>query len=384
MSEPSSSPTGAQISRLVGEIYDCVLAPEKWHAAVDAIRAEFNFANAIVTTIALPAGEPVLGVVAGVSPSWLARIGDYNDDVVSLWGGPAQIAQFPLEEPIIQSQVFDANRWMLNRYYREWIQPQGIIDAAAIGLERNSTRVANVAFGRHGSAGPIRDVEITGLRLLAPHLRRAVTIGQFVASKSVEASAFASALETYRAGVIMVDVSMRVLHTNKAADAMLAAGDLLRIRNNRLGLTDGVAERSLQAAVFQSATDEALLGRRSGMGIAIRRGGKACIVHVLPLIRRKLLPNVAPQAVVALFITEAGQPYIPLPSMAMETLYDLTPAELRVFESLVEGRSQAETAIRLGIAASTLKTHLLRVYEKTGAKRQADLVRLASSLASPV
>ena len=38
----------------------------------------------------------------------------------------------------------------------------------------------------------------------------------------------------------------------------------------------------------------------------------------------------------------------------------------------------------LGIGEATVKTHLGRVYEKTGAQRQADLVRLVAGFASPL
>ncbi len=58
-------------------------------------------------------------------------------------------------------------------------------------------------------------------------------------------------------------------------------------------------------------------------------------------------------------------------------LYDLTPAETRVFELLADGMTQAAIAAQLGIAPSTVKTHLLKVFEKTGINRQAELVRFA-------
>jgi DNA-binding CsgD family transcriptional regulator len=38
----------------------------------------------------------------------------------------------------------------------------------------------------------------------------------------------------------------------------------------------------------------------------------------------------------------------------------------------------------LGVAPSTIRTHLGRVYEKTGVARQADLVKLVAGFASPL
>jgi hypothetical protein len=42
-----------------------------------------------------------------------------------------------------------------------------------------------------------------------------------------------------------------------------------------------------------------------------------------------------------------------------------------------------EVAETLGVAASTVKTHLHRLFAKTGAKRQADLVKLVAGYAGP-
>ncbi|MFX9138885.1 helix-turn-helix transcriptional regulator, partial [Acinetobacter baumannii] len=49
-----------------------------------------------------------------------------------------------------------------------------------------------------------------------------------------------------------------------------------------------------------------------------------------------------------------------------------------------EGQTRADIAAMLGISVSTVKTHLIHVFDKTGCRRQVDLVRLAKSLTFPV
>jgi hypothetical protein len=44
----------------------------------------------------------------------------------------------------------------------------------------------------------------------------------------------------------------------------------------------------------------------------------------------------------------------------------------------------SDIAVVLGIATSTVKTHLLRVFDKTGCSRLAELVKLAASMSLPV
>jgi DNA-binding CsgD family transcriptional regulator len=43
-----------------------------------------------------------------------------------------------------------------------------------------------------------------------------------------------------------------------------------------------------------------------------------------------------------------------------------------------------EVAAALGVAETTVKTHLSRLFEKTGAGRQADLVKLVAGFSTPL
>jgi DNA-binding NarL/FixJ family response regulator len=57
---------------------------------------------------------------------------------------------------------------------------------------------------------------------------------------------------------------------------------------------------------------------------------------------------------------------------------------MRMPLAIVEVGGVPEVAEALGIGESTVKTHLGRLYEKTGARRQADLVKLFAGYASPL
>lgn len=56
--------------------------------------------------------------------------------------------------------------------------------------------------------------------------------------------------------------------------------------------------------------------------------------------------------------------------------HGLTPAETRLVESIAGGASVAEHATAQGISTNTARVHMQRVLEKTGARRQAELVRM--------
>ena len=62
----------------------------------------------------------------------------------------------------------------------------------------------------------------------------------------------------------------------------------------------------------------------------------------------------------------------------------LTPAELRVLLAIVEVGGVPESAVKLSVAETTVKTHLKQVFSKTGASRQADLIKLAAGFSFPL
>jgi DNA-binding CsgD family transcriptional regulator len=75
------------------------------------------------------------------------------------------------------------------------------------------------------------------------------------------------------------------------------------------------------------------------------------------------------------------------PESAFETMqqkFRLTPNEVRVLQALVEINGAAAIGAVLGMSESTVKTHLHHLFEKTGAERQADLIRLVAGFASPL
>jgi DNA-binding CsgD family transcriptional regulator/PAS domain-containing protein len=328
--------------------------------------------------------KAVVNAVSGSDLTQMTRnaIG-YGPDIIELWGGAERIQQYPLGEPIVQSQAVRQEIISANRYYREWALPKGLFDAVAVGLVRDGTMIGNAIFSQHESAGAIDDPQISGLRLLAPHIRRAVTISNLFDMKTVEAAAFAATVEALTVGVVLADEDSKIVHANAAAEAMLAASDPILARHGRIAVQSATTTATLQSAIAQAAKDEAALGQK-GIGIPILRpSGDPLVIHVLPLRRGPMRARLAQRAAAALFVASASGPP-QMSHVALNQLYDLTPAEIRIFELICDGHTRDAIAGLLGVSVSTVKSHLFHVFEKTGCRRQVDLVRLAKSLTFPV
>jgi DNA-binding CsgD family transcriptional regulator len=218
---------------------------------------------------------------------------------------------------------------------------------------------------------------------LAPHIQRAVAIGRLLDLRAVVTSTFEATLDTLSVAILLVDSDLRIVHANSAARAMLTTSDSIRSENGVLTMRPASLAMAMDAAVRQAARDETGIGRR-GFGIPVTGAGEGPrLLHVLPLRHGTLRPGLAPSAVAAIFVTPATSD-VPLPTDALASLFDLTPAEARVFEQVAAGKTKTEAAKALNIQETTVKTHLERIFEKTGAGRQAELVALNASLAFPV
>lgn len=365
----------AQILRLIGLIYDAVIEPARWHAALDAIRAHFRFYNAILGVNQWPSGDGILYVAVNVTPEQEAIALKYMTHMPDLWGGVERAYNMPLEEPMLQSRATDPATWMDNPYFSHFGAPQDLVDVIGVALVRDSRTIATLGMARHRSAPELTEAQMDDLRKITPHLARAVAIGRILDVAMVKAESFSAALDASSSAVVLVDDSGAVVHANKVAEVMLAAGDPLRVRDGRVMLTTEVVSGQLEAAL-KGVTNEATLGRR-GMAIPTRRrDGTPLVARILPLAHRSVRGGTIRAATAAIFISgPTAEPEAP--SDALHLLFDLTPAEARVFTLAATGRPNKEIAQAIGVAPSTIKTHLQRIFEKTGSRKRADLVRLS-------
>lgn len=369
--------TPDRLSDLIGGIYDCVLDPTRWESVLEDIRVALGFDNAALAVHAmLPAPLRLSYIVGWRGPDLDYCAKEYGADVLELVGGPKGIAVHPIGEPF---PPMDPAALARNRYFREVVEPLGLIDGNAIIVARDAGLFAMLNVGQHKSDGPIRESQFDGLRLLAPHLSRAATISRLLEMKAVEAQTFAAVVEALSAAVLLVDQDLGLVHANDPAHRLLAACDPVSLQNGKLHLALRASQSALEAAVAQAARNETELGSRSTAIPARRSDGEPMVVHILPLKHGEVRPNLSQRATAALFVVPAAAPP-QMPRDALVLLYDLTPAEARVTELICEGLTVTEIGDRLGIAETTVKTHLKRIFDKTGCRRQVELVRLVSSL----
>jgi DNA-binding CsgD family transcriptional regulator/PAS domain-containing protein len=371
-----------QLLDLIGGIYDTVLDRALWPQVLKKASLFVGGAGSSVfwSDAASYRGD-VFFEDDGVPPY-------YRDLYFSKYAklNPCTVARFfaEPEEPIATADLVPYDEFLRTRFYREWAQPQGLVDYVSIILEKSATKAAMFGVFRHERDGVVDEAARQRMRLLAPHIRRAVLISKVIDLKQGEADMLAQAVDGLRAAMILADANGRIVHANAAGHALIAEGDVIRAVEGRLAAATRQADESLRDAFIAAAFgDEAIGGRGIALPVVATSGDRYAI-HVLPLTsgaRRRTGRTHA--ATAAIFVHKAALE-VPSPPVAIAEAYKLTMAELRVLFAIIETGSVPEAAEMLGIAASTVKTHLGRVFEKTGTAGQTGLVKLVAGFSNPL
>jgi DNA-binding CsgD family transcriptional regulator len=258
------------------------------------------------------------------------------------------------------------------------------VDAVNAVLDKSVTSAALFGVFRHQRDGLVDDETRRRMRLIVPHIRRAVLIGRLIDLRKADAANLADTLDGLSAGVCVVDAGGRIVHANAACHVMLNAGDFLSAIGGRIVASDVKIDQAFRELFAAAGSGDAAIGTR-GLALPLKaRDGSHYVAHVLPLTSgARSLAGIAYSAAAALFISKVAVES-PSPPEVIARAYRLTPTELRVLLGIVQIGGVPEVATALGIAENTVKTHLGNVFVKTGARRQADLVKIVAGFSTPL
>jgi len=370
-----------RLSALIGDIYDAALDPSLWHAVLAGC---VSFVGGSAAAIFSKDAASKTGDVAyhvGIEPHYQHL---YFDKYIKL--DPLTVGHYfaEIEKPVAVADILPYDEFLETRAYREWGQPQGIVDVLNVALDKTATSAAMFCVFRHERNGPVDDEMRRRMALLVPHIRRAVLIGRVINLKKAEAASLADTLDGISAGMLLVDATGRIVHANVAGHVMLNAADVLHAKGGRLEVSDGQADQVLADTFTTAGNDDAAIGVKGVAVPLVAQSGARYVAHVLPLTsgaRRRAGSSYG--AVAAIFVHKAALD-TPSPPEAIAKAYRLTPTELRVLLAIVEVGGVPEVADALGIAETTVKSHLRQAYQKTGTNRQADLVKLVAAFSNPL
>jgi DNA-binding CsgD family transcriptional regulator len=370
------------LTRLIGNVYDAAVDPTLWISVLDeaALFVGGPAASLCSRDIGRKSGD--VTYQSGLDPRF-AQL--YMETYIKF--DPTAIGYFmaDIEEPVSTTDVMPYEQFIATRFYKEWGRPQGLVDAVHALLEKSATSAAAFVVFRHQRNGLVDNEARRRMRLVVPHIRRAVLLGKVLDLRKAEAATFGDTLDGISAAIFFVDATGRIVHANATAHALLGKRDIVHLANGRLVVARDRQTDHLLADVFANASiGDVAIGRKGIALPLISSDGQRHVCHVLPLAsgaRRRAGTSYA--AVAALFIHRAALDTSSIPD-AIAKAYKLTPTELRALLAIVEVGPIPYVADMLGVGAETVKTHLRHVYQKTGASRQVDLAKIVAGFSSPL
>jgi DNA-binding CsgD family transcriptional regulator len=369
------------ISALTNDIYGAILDKSRW---LDVLRQATQF----------------VGAQAGVL-FWRSEVSGAADPVCYSFGIESRYAESYMEcyaklDPLMlamssremgdvasATDLVPHNVFVESRFYKDWVIPQGWVRSVHVNLAESPTSFVYLSFWSDGAGGSEGWPAMDRLHLLASHLRRAVLVRELVDRHAAEAATLGDTLDGIGPGIFFVNADAHILEANANGRAMLEQGTLVRAHGGRLVPADRDAEQDLAEIFcrFESGNPTSIV---QPSVLLSARAGEPFVAHVLPLIEgtRRRTGN-AYTAVAAVFVQKAS---FDLPSSreVIAKSYKLTPTEMRVLLAIVEVGGVPKVSEAMGISASTVKTHLRRLFAKTGTDRQADLVKLVAAYATPI
>jgi DNA-binding CsgD family transcriptional regulator len=364
------------MSDLIGAIYDCAVDPALWPATLEQICVFTDSAAGTLAVVDLVTDTERTLVNFGISSEY-AQLYRERYHCTDLFLHPLMMCE--VGQPALSSDLVPDDELLNSRIYREWAAPQGFRDTLMTMLAKQQARLAFLGVTRRLEQRRYDESDRELMALIAPHVKRAITIADLIDHKVLERERFAEVINALATATLLIDQEGKLLHANRAGGLLLQKGDLLLLRE---GIIEPADPR--QARAFRRSRDGGTDTSPSRSFLLPRgEGADPVIATVLRLASKPHRTSTQKPGHFAVFV-QVPETAAPLAAEVIAELFKLTGSELRIISGLIEGASPTELAERYGISPVTVKTHLKNLFQKTGTNRQAELVRLALSSVPPL
>lgn len=213
---------------------------------------------------------------------------------------------------------------------------------------------------------------IESMKRLTPHLANTHALER----QSQLLAATRHALETMEVGMMVVRDQSEVIYANSHARRIVSRSDGMALSGDRLSASDAASDARLRAAIRHATTLAASSERPVALAIERPLAKRAYQVMVSPCPREASAAGASSRCAVLIVIDP--EPQSAVASTALESLYGLTRREAALAARLAQGEKLQDAARSLSMQYETARSHLRRIFEKTGTSRQSELaVRLA-------
>lgn len=358
-------------NRLIGGIYEAALETAKWEQVLRELTDELDCVSAIFRVLDPLEPSVDFAISVGYTEESLKAYADY---FVNLDPFVKALNSKPVGHISVGQEAISDRDFSKSEYYNDCFRPYGRFHVAGGYIVREQGRVMLFGVQRERRAGAFEADDMQLLNLLIPHIARSFKISHHIRRSGVQDSALAKTMDLLSSAIVLIDGRLKVHFANQAATRLIHQTKGVAIVKNRLTFTESSTARDIREHLkpepgIRSSFNETVLAQRSG--------GLRLVVAPLP----SELPNwpMGEERAEAILILARPDEEILLPNRVLKDLYGLTPAESRLVEQLARGESMDAIRNRFSLTKNTVKSQLKAVFRKTGARSQADLLRLLLS-----
>ncbi|MDF8334673.1 helix-turn-helix transcriptional regulator [Novosphingobium cyanobacteriorum] len=219
-----------------------------------------------------------------------------------------------------------------------------------------------------GAEGPFECQDRELLQTLGVHLQIALTAYAKLAEAEARLAAYSNAMDRLNVGIVTLAADGRIINADPLVNRLLQDGQIIsRDPQGRLVIANGNAARSLTLALRDFAQEP----RGRPRAVRLSEAQQADMMLV-PVADRPVTGRFTP--VLRAYVHTDHLPAADSIDGLME-MFRLTRSEAKLALALSDGLTLAEAAERLGVTLQTVRTYSKRVFQKTGTRRQAELVR---------
>jgi len=360
---------------LITAIYDAIIDADRWNDVVKRIVEETQSMSG--NLVLQQPGSGSLTALHNVDPLFAeAYAKTYHTD------DPLATPEWRVAPGEVRACTYTQSRkFKASAYYHEFVRPQGWSGLVVAGLARTADCVALLALTRSPGAVWMEPAQQNLLETLAPHLRRAAAVHTLLAQTRATANALSAATGF---AVFLLTQDCRLLFANAKAEELLCRRLGLCYEGGRLAAATPALTQRLEALARAGALPWRAEGETGGT-LELTRGDNCppLIAHIIPLAASGAASVFAidrPAAAVFVVDPQAG---LAAQINRFAAQFGLTPAETRVLGEIVGGSGVFAAAEKLNVSEATVRTHAARILAKTGAPRQAELIRRFFASALP-
>jgi DNA-binding CsgD family transcriptional regulator len=356
------------LSELIGSIYDTVVDPGACPTMLNGLADLLGATGGAQVGAYNSKAHTATMLAPRLDPKELPSFSQYWANV---W---RRCGTHPIGDVIVPQMLISHQDRCRADIFNGSSKPQGPERMMGATLLTEGSVSTVVSVSRPYSEGEFDAAQTQLFAALISHLQRAVQLQIRLAALDGPPTSSAEMLNRLPHAVLLVDAGARVIFANQAAARMLGAGNGLSQGRDGLKAETSEDTRRLRQTIADCAEPANELGGAGGRLRLLRRDRRPLTMLVIPHRTQVTWIDILRPTVI-LFITEAAQAAV-RHSERFSQDFGLTRAEAVFAVEISKGDGLQATASRLGVSLTTVRTHLAHVFDKTGTRRQAELVRL--------